>query len=141
MRCRCNLTLTSSLVVNKFILNSLWANTTLCINCINLVLPKHLNPDSSTVPNSNRHVKGINHTFHLSPFPFSPLFFSWVQPGGVGWGGGCSRGNEYSEAKEILTTSITAWSRSANAAATQPWKNLSCFSASMFWSKIEKGPS
>lgn len=37
---------------------------------------------------------------------------------------------------EIEITSIIEWSRSAKAAATQPWKNLICFSASKFWKSI-----
>jgi hypothetical protein len=37
--------------------------------------------------------------------------------------------------KRFFITSIIELSRSAKAAATQPWKNLTCFSASMFWKK------
>lgn len=35
-------------------------------------------------------------------------------------------------------TSNIERSRSAKAAATQPWKNLTCFSASTFWIKKQK---
>lgn len=132
MNYTCNLTLPSSLIVSNFILNSCWSQMQLSAS-VALVLPEHLNQDSPT--GSNKYVKSVNHIILSLPLPFFPFFYFsfWNAAGGEG----CSGGTEYSEGKEIMTTSITAWSRSENAAATQPWKNLSCFSASVFWSKIE----